>query len=222
LEKQKVWRDYFENILVAVFLALIVRSFVLTGYKVPTGSMAPTLKSGDYIFTYKIPYGIKIPLTRSKIAVRSPQRGDVVVFTYPEQPRTNYVKRVVGVAGDLIKIENNILHVNGSALKYETLPNEDISEIPNFESLKVQTELAPEGPRKILSLNSENKKSFGPIVVPPGEVFLLGDHRDASDDSRYWGTVPIERVEGKVVLIWMSVDWAQQEVRWDRFFTRPL
>lgn len=221
MDHRKLWRDYLENILVAVFLALVVRTFILTGYKVPTSSMSPTLRSGDFIFSYKIPYGIKIPLTNKKIGAAPVNRGDIVVFTYPEQPQTHYVKRVIGIAGDIVKIDGDIVHVNGIKLKYEALPANEILEIPSHDLQTVQLEIAPEGSRKIITLKDQKRKIYGPIVVPPGEVFLLGDNRDASDDSRYWGTVPSSRIEGRVVLIWLSIDWKSSQIRWQRLFTKP-
>jgi signal peptidase I len=234
--KYRPWRDYLENILVAVFLALIVRTYIWTGYKVPTGSMAPTLKPGDFIFAYKLPYGVRLPFMESKISGLPPRRGDIVVFTYPEQPRTNYVKRVVGLPGDVIEIQDRQLIINGKSLVYKQADDSAISDLPSFEIQTVLTEVAPEGARTILALKEAKKKSFGPIVISPGEVFLLGDNRDASDDSRYWGTVPIERIEGRVSFIWLSLNWQQApsedgrdsvgsarfpQVRWERVFTKP-
>ena len=202
------FREYLENILIAVFLALMVRTFVLTGYKVPTSSMAPSLLPGDFIFSYRVPFGVQIPLSDYKFAVHPPHRGEVVVFTYPGQPHISYVKRVVGLSGDKIQVSNGDLVVNDQ--KFQLEPNETE---PANEGFQVFTELAPEGSRSILLQKPRNLKQFGPIVVPPGEVFLLGDNRDSSDDSRYWGTVPLDHIEGRVVWIWMSLDW--QHKVWD-------
>jgi signal peptidase I len=173
--RKAVWRDYFESILVAVFLALFVRSYVVTGYKVPTSSMSPTLLPGDFIFAYRLPFGFTLPLTTKKVFVQAPSRNEIVVFTFPEQPRSNYVKRVIGLPGDRVQIQNGMVIVNG-------------------EKTGVEAE-------------KTGAKSFGPIIVPPGEVFLLGDNLEVSDDSRYWGTVPLEKIEGKVFYVWLSLDW---------------
>ncbi len=217
------WRDYVENILIAVFLALVVRAFLLAGYKVPTSSMSPNLLPGDFIFSYRLPYGVKIPLTQYKFAISAPERGEVVVFTYPEQPKISYVKRVIGLPGDRIQITNGRLQVNGENLKYKDLPN---SQNMSSDLFKVVEEIAPEGSRKLLFEISGKETSFGPLIVPPNEVFLLGDNRDTSDDSRYWGTVPIERIEGRVIFIWLSLDWQNKVwdnrfpgVRWNRTWT---
>ncbi len=221
--QRKLWRDYFENILVAIFLALFVRTFIWTGYRVPTSSMSPTLLPGDFIFAYRLPYGIKLPLAQSKWVVNSPLRGEVVVFTFPEQPNVNYVKRVIGLPGDRIEIVNGELSINGKKMEYAQA---QVAGLQTPDEFELVTEQAQEGPRTILRKKGPHAKSFGPLVVPPQEIFLMGDNRDASDDSRYWGTVPIDRVEGRVQLIWLSLDWAKKwadnrlpEVRRDRLFS---
>jgi signal peptidase I len=223
----KAWRDYLESILIAIFLALLVRTFIISGYKVPTSSMAPTLLPGDFIFSYKIPYGVRVPLWNKKIFVSPPKRGDVVVFSYPDQPRVKYVKRVVGEPGDRIEIKNGSLVLNDSTAQYL------VTEGPVQEDFGISSlfEIVDEGSvfgNHLIIRKKDSGKSFGPIVVPPNEVFLLGDNRDSSDDSRYWGTVPIERIEGRVLLIWLSLDWHNKllsdyfpAIRWNRVL-KPL
>jgi len=195
--------------------------------------MAPTLKPGDFVFSFRLPYGVRVPLTKEKLAGRPPTRGDVVVFTYPEQPRTSYVKRVIGLPGDVIKISKGELSVNGMIFPQEEQDNGAIQDMPNFGYQQVYLEKGPLSSHQIMRLKEGSSKSFGPLVVPPGEVFLLGDNRDASDDSRYWGTVPIDRVEGRVIFIWLSFDWSKDpsgglsesvgskfpSVRWNRIFS---
>lgn len=220
-------RDSFENILVAIFLALLVRTYLITGYKVPTSSMAPTLLPGDFIFAFKPAGGFKIPLTSTKLGVRVPDRGDLVVFTFPEQPRTNYVKRVIGLPGDRIQMQQGRLIVNEQPFSYEKRDQAAVTDLPSYDQFEVWSEAGAGGrPRRILLKKGERSQEFGPLIVPPNEVFVLGDHRDASDDSRYWGTVPIERIEGRVFLIWLSLDWEKKwgghrfpRVRSDRVFT---
>jgi signal peptidase I len=189
-----------------------------------------TLMPGDFIFAYRIPFGVKIPLTTTKLAVNPPKRGDIVVFTYPEQPRVTYVKRVVGLAGDRIQIDKGELSINGERLVYESLPEEQaqalLKDFVGSEYFKVVQEKSEKHLRNLLFQSSAKGSQFGPIIVPPGEVFLLGDNRDSSDDSRYWGTVPIERVEGRVQFIWLSLNWQKKVwgnrvpvIRWDRIGT---
>lgn len=204
----KNWKEYAENILIAVILALIVRSFLVTGYKVPTASMAPTLLPGDFIFAFKIPYGVKIPFSEKKIASKMPGRGDVTVFTYVDQPRVTYVKRVMGLPGDRIEIKNGRLVVNSEAAEY--FDQNDIAPVFDPELFKIVTEKIQGTEHQLVLQKEPQSKSFGPFIVPPGEVFLLGDNRDSSDDSRYWGTVPIDRIEGRVFWIWLSLDWQRR------------
>lgn len=223
----RTWRDYLENILIAIFLALMVRTFILTGYKVPTSSMAPTLLPGDFIFAYRVPLGLKIPFTQTKIGVNPPKRGQIVVFSYPEQPRVTYVKRVIGVPGDRIQIEKGALIINEVKVDYRSLSEEESSKaLPDFvgaDSFKLIEEKANEGSRLLMLQKTPRESNFGPLIVPPNEVFLLGDNRDTSDDSRYWGTVPIERIEGRVEFIWLSLNWQKKvwdnrlpTIRWER------
>ncbi len=226
------WRDYLENILIAVILALLVRTFVLSGYRVPTSSMAPTLLPGDFIFAYRVPFGFKLPLSNIKLALNPPARGELVVFTYSEQPKISYVKRVVGLPGDRIEIDSGELSLNGQKLGYrpvsEAVSASLLHDFSGSEYFKMMEEKANEGSRKLLFQKNQKLHKFGPLIVPPNEVFLLGDNRDSSDDSRYWGSVPIERVEGRVVLIWLSLNWQKRiwenripTIRWDRTGVSP-
>ncbi len=215
--------------MIAILLALVVRTFVITGYRVPTTTMAPNLLPGDFIFSFRIPYGVRVPLTDKKWAVKAPERGEIVVFTFPDQPRTNYVKRVIGLPGDLIEIKKGRVRVNGVDLEYQQIDviPEDVAEVS--KDIELWLENAVEGSRQILRQKKSSDRNFGPISVPQDEVFLLGDNRDASDDSRYWGTVPVSRVEGRVFLIWLSLSWSDQagpfrwpQVRWDRSWKRII
>lgn len=222
------FRDSFENILVAIFLALLVRTYLITGYKVPTSSMAPTLLPGDFIFAFRPPAGFKIPLTSTKLGVQIPERGELMVFTFPDQPRTTYVKRVIGLPGDKVQMIEGRLVLNDKALEYRRLDQSAVTDLPSYDQYEVWEEKSDDqAPREIIQKREERGKDFGPLIVPPNEVFVLGDHRDASDDSRYWGTVPVQRLEGRVVLIWLSLDWEKKwgenrfpSLRTDRLFTR--
>ena len=224
---QKPLREYVENIMVALFLALCVRTFILTGYKVPTTSMAPNLKPGDFIFSYRLPFGVKVPFMTTKVAGQLPQRGEIVVFTFPDIPKVNYVKRVVGLPGDRIELRNGRLIVNNLSFQYEKLSSEILGDLEGSENQILLQESNRSESRSIILQKRDSEKSFGPIIVPENEVFLLGDNRDSSDDSRYWGTVPANRLEGRVVLIWLSLNWQNKwlfqslpEVRWERVFSK--
>lgn len=219
------WREYLTTLFLAVLCALFVRNYLMTAYKVPTGSMQPTLKPGDFIFCSRLSYGLMIPFVGKKWGHEIPERGDLVVFSYPNQPQVTYVKRVIGLPGDRIQIIRGRLHINEEALEYELLPKAS-QDNPNAELFDIFKESFGASHWRVIFQKSAENNNFGPLVIPPGEVFLLGDNRDASDDSRYWGTVPTSQIIGKVALIWLSLDWQQKwggdrypSVRWERVFS---
>lgn len=219
------WKDYLVTILISVLLALFVRSFIMTAYKVPTGSMQPTLKAGDFIFSYRMAYGLKVPWSSTMVSAKVPERGDVVVFSYSNQPETRYVKRVIGLPGDKIQILSGKLFINETPLDYELESPARPEDNPSPESFDIYLERDLGAHRRVIFQKDREAQNFGPLVVPPGEIFLLGDNRDASDDSRYWGTVPIDQIYGKVLFVWLSLDWQKPwggdrypGIRWERVF----
>ncbi len=228
----RLMREYTESLIVAIVLALILRFFVISAYKIPTGSMLPTLKVGDFIFAYKLPYGFPIPFSGGeRWSAALPQRGDVVVFRYPGNENVNYVKRVVGLPGDRIAIKNKRLLVNDVEADYRPLPDAIIRDVPSSDYYSASTETihssSAETSHVVMNNHADQADFFGPVVVPPGQIFVLGDNRDSSDDSRYWGTVPLSHLEGRVVLVWLSLDWMNPwggerfpRLRWDRVFKK--
>ncbi|MEK2687582.1 signal peptidase I [Bdellovibrio sp. GT3] len=219
------WREYITTLVIAVFFALFVRSYLVTAYKVPTGSMQPTLKPGDFIFSSRVAYGIQIPFSDKKWHLTFPERGDVVVFNYSNQHEISNVKRVVGLPGDKIQIVDGRLILNDQPLEYVMVSGSD-ADNPNHDLFEIFEEKTQDSSWRVIFQKQSQGKDFGPIIVPPGEVFILGDNRDASDDSRYWGTVPSSQIMGKVVLIWLSLDWQEKwggdrypSVRWNRVFS---
>lgn len=221
------WREYLTTLILAVLCALFVRHFLITAYKVPTGSMQPSLKPGDFIFASRISYGIQSPISDQRWMTSFPDRGDVVVFSYPNQPSVTYVKRVVGLPGDRVQIIKGRVVLNEEPLVYEKLSStSDERDNPSPDLFDIYREAIGEESWRVIFQKTPDEKDFGPLVVPPGEVFLLGDNRDASDDSRYWGTVPMNQVVGRVTLIWLSLDWQKKwggdrypSVRWERVFS---
>ena len=219
-----VWREYMESLAVAVAIALILRLLVLTAYKIPTGSMQPTLKPGDFVFAARMTFGFPIPFSGGeRLAARLPKRGDVVVFRLPGSDPVLYVKRVIGLPGDKVELRQNALILNDEEARYQAASEAAIADMPDHESYKlVQEEL--KGSSRVVALRTgDQNHSFGPVIVPPGHVFVLGDNRDSSDDSRYWGPVPAVNLEGRVWLVWLSLDWSQRwaddrmpSVRWPR------
>ena len=181
-------REYIEAILLAIVIAFFIRTFVIQAYKIPSGSMKPTLLIGDHILVSKFNYGIRIPLVRSTlIPVGTPKRGDIVVFIYPEDRSKDFIKRLVGLPGDVIEIRNKNILLNG-------LPWSDTHGV-YVDSLIIPGAVQP-------------RDNFGPVRVPEGSLFVMGDNRDESYDSRFWGFVPMKDVLGKALIIYWS--WNQE------------
>jgi signal peptidase I len=184
-------REYAEAAAIAILLALFIRTFVVQAFKIPSGSMEPTLLIGDHILVNKFIYGIKLPMIRTTvIPISNPERGDVVVFIYPVERSKDFIKRVVGLPGERIKIVDGKIFINDKpyADPYGTYSS------------------GGEG-----SANPSRSRQFGPVTVPPRHYFVLGDNRDHSYDSRFWGFVPSKSIKGKAFIIYWS--WPH----WKRF-----
>ena len=193
-QKSKV-REYAETLIIALFIALFVRAFVVQAFKIPSSSMKPTLLVGDHLLVNKFIYGIRIPLTDTKVfRFSKPQRGDVIVFKYPKDPSKDYIKRVIGLPGDTVEIKNRQIYINDH-------PIED-----------------PWGVYS--SWGPTNPQTYGPNVVPPASLFVMGDNRNNSLDSRVWGFVPFDDVLGKAFIMYWSWNWGDSsilsKVRWER------
>ena len=194
-EKSKV-QEYIEAIIIAILIAFFIRTFIIQAFKIPSGSMKPTLLVGDHILVNKFLYGVKIPYLRNTvIPILQPKRGDIVVFIYPEDRSKDFIKRVVGVAGDTVEIRNKKIFLNG-------LPYND------GHGVYVDDFIIPGA--------IQPRDNFGPITVPKGTIFVMGDNRDQSYDSRFWGFVDQKDVMGKAVIIYWSWDKEVFNVRWDR------
>ncbi|MGV1100460.1 signal peptidase I [Thiovibrio sp. JS02] len=193
-QKQKsVYREYAEAIFIALLLALFIRTFVVQAFKIPSGSMIPTLLVGDHILVNKFCYGVRNPLNGDLwFAAGSPKPHDVIVFKYPLNPSQDFIKRVVGVAGDRIEIVKKQLYVNGA---------------PFVEPHAVTLE-----PDILPSV----RDNMPPVLVPPGSVFVMGDNRDNSHDSRFWGFVDLNAIKGKAFILYWSWDRDNLAVRWSR------
>jgi signal peptidase I len=197
--KAKV-QEFIEAIIIAILIAGVIRALVVQAYKIPSRSMVPTLLIGDHLLVNKFIYGIKIPVIRTTlVSVSNPERGDIIVFIYPNDRSKDYIKRVIGVAGDKIEIRNKNIFINDKLYK------------DNFgiysDSIVYPAMVQP-------------RDNFGPVVVPKNCLFVMGDNRDESADSRFWGFVNLQDVEGKALLIYWS--WNSEEdnllkkVRWER------
>ncbi|MDV2077326.1 signal peptidase I [Marinobacter xestospongiae] len=178
-------------------IVLVLRSFLVEPFTIPSGSMLPTLEVDDFILVNKFAYGLRLPVIGTKIVdIGDPQRGDVMVFKVPEDGETNYIKRVIGVPGDRIRYRNKTLYING-----EEVESQFVAKLPPVELRREQ--LGEVEHDIFLTLGRQSGAGEGEWVVPEGHYFMMGDNRDNSNDSRFWGTVPDELVVGKAFAIWM-------------------
>lgn len=195
-QKRGRWRENIEAILVAIVIALFIRTFVVQAFKIPSGSMKQTLQIGDHILVNKFIYGIKIPYWRKTIVpVKNPQKGDIIVFKFPVEPEKDFIKRVIGVAGDVVECRDKKLFVNHKPVNHDFGVYTDPHIIP--------AQVRP-------------RDNFGPITVPENSLFVMGDNRDESFDSRFWGFVDLKAVNGKAFIIYWSWDRQKFGVRWSR------
>lgn len=215
-------RGWLGSILVAVILATSFKSAIADWNEVPTGSMKPTIVEGDRIFVNKLAYDLKIPYTRFHLSVwGDPQRGDIVVFHSPADG-TRLVKRVVGVPGDVIALSNNRLFVNGQAAVYEAQPFPDAPQESGAAAPLLFTEAVDGREHPVLIYpRRPSLRTFGPITVPEGHYFMMGDNRDNSADSRYFGFVARKLIVGRTSSVVISLDIHDHfRPRWERFFSR--
>ncbi len=189
-------RENIEAIAVAIILALFIRTFIVQAFKIPSGSMEDTLLIGDHILVNKFIYGVKVPFTElTAIPISDPERGDIVVFRYPEEPDKDFIKRVVGIGSDQVEIKDKTVFVNGEKVASDFTKFTDSNVIPNRFS---------------------HRDNYGPITVPEDHIFVMGDNRDNSHDSRFWGFVKLSAVKGEAFLIYWSWNKGEKSVRWGR------
>lgn len=195
------FQEYAEAIIIAILIAVLIRTFVIQAYKIPSRSMVPTLLVGDHLLVNKFIYGVKVPIIRKiLIPVTDPKRGDIIVFIYPNDRTKDYIKRVIGVGGDTIEIRNKEIYINGSHYSDKVGIHSDSVIYPAMV---------------------QPRDNFGPVTVPEGSLFVMGDNRDESADSRFWGFVSLQDVEGKALIIYWSWNSEEQDnlihkVRWNR------
>jgi len=196
-QKSKV-QEYAEAIIIAILIAMFIRTFIVQAFKIPSGSMKPTLLIGDHILVNKFIYGVKVPFLRNTIIpIGDPKRDDIVVFIYPQDRSKDFIKRVIGVSGDTIEIKNKKIYINGK---------------PYNDKYGVYVD------QYIIPGSLQPRDNFPPITVPPNAIFVMGDNRDQSYDSRFWGVVDLKDVMGKAFIIYWSWDSDTFGVRWSRLF----
>jgi signal peptidase I len=232
-------RQYAESIGLALAVALLLRAFVVEAFQIPSGSMIPTLDVGDHIFVSKFSYAVGIPFTNAKIAeFGKPKRGDVIVFKYPPDQNVDYIKRVMGLPGETIEVRHNEVFINGGPLARELLPEpcsekDDPAPEGDDEHSNCEVWLEHLGTAKTHLVHQDPRlgpSDFGPVKIPEGQYFAMGDNRDNSRDSRVWGFVPYDLIKGRALIIWWSRDPARgglspagvsdwfKSIRWGRFF----
>ncbi len=197
-------REYGEAIIIAVLLALFIRAFVVQAFKIPSGSMKPTLLVGDHILVNKFIYGIRVPIiNKVLIHIRNPKRFDVIVFQYPVDPTKDFIKRVIGLPGDTVQIKNKVVYVNNEPLTEPWATHSD---------------------SRVLPADASPRDNMGPVVVPPHSLFVMGDNRDESYDSRFWKFVDFSELRGEAFIIYwswnqngeLSTSSSDSYVRWNR------
>jgi len=201
-EKRKTkWREYGESLLIALIIAIIVRSFFLQAFKIPSSSMAPTLLIGDHLLVNRLSYVVKVPFTDIVLFhLGSPERGDVIVFRYPIERDKDFIKRVIATEGETVEIKDKVIFVNGKRIDDPWGRFLDKSIVPGY--------IAP-------------KDNLGPIKVPKDSIFVMGDNRDRSADSRFWGFVHRDDLVGEALILYFSWDRNAKNpiefIRWTRF-----
>jgi signal peptidase I len=221
ISRKKWLIDNLISLGTALFLVFMIRSSIIEAFKIPSGSMIPTLMVGDHIFVNKFAYGFRLPFSEwlesgpvTLVKRAPPRRGDIIVFLYPRDESLHYIKRVVAVAGDTVEVRDKVLYLNGNAL-----PHEPLDETRTREVLSVldtdkyspttmeayQEHFEAGNPVVLTDKGNFSTRNYGPQTVPAGHVFVMGDNRDFSNDSRFWGFVPLENVKGRAMFVWLSI-----------------
>ncbi len=233
--KKGTWSDGIGSLLLAVGVALFIRWALIEAYVIPSGSMLPTLLIHDHIFVNKFVYGIRVPFSKQwMFKIKEPQRGEVLVFRYPQDESTFYIKRIIGVPGDTLRYEDGNLYINDQKIE-KAAPTEAqtdsmkwVTDIPGgTEDYVLFTEKLENHPHSTLLRRGFYHMNVGPITVAPNTLFVMGDNRDNSSDSRVWGPVPMENIIGRAMFVWLSCNETLPvltflcnplEIRGSRFF----
>ena len=192
--KKKFVKEYIEPIVIAVLIALFIRAFIVQAFKIPSSSMEPTLLVGDYLLVNKFIYGVRVPYSNIKFfEYKKPKRGDIIVFIFPKDRKKDFIKRVIGTEGEKVTILHNKIYIDDKLI---------------------------DDPWGDFTRPRSSIEDYGPLKVPEGSLFVMGDNRDNSQDSRFWGFVKTNEVKGKAFIVYFSLDWDAQDllnkIRWTR------
>ncbi len=210
--------DYARAFFPVLLLVFLLRSFLYEPFRIPSGSLKPTLNVGDFILVNKFHYGVRLPVIHTKIfELNEPKRGDIMVFRWPPNPSYDFIKRVIGLPGDKISYENKVLYINGEKIPQTLIKNEvDKDESGTSWQVELKQEDLLGIKHDIYQTPEKSNDDFHDVVVPEGMFFVMGDNRDGSADSRFWGFVPEANIVGKATLVWMSWNSDKHNIRWDR------
>lgn len=210
--------DYSRSFFPVLLLVFVLRSFLFEPFRIPSGSLEPTLLVGDFILVNKFEYGLRLPVLHNKImANKEPARGDIMVFRWPPNTAYDFIKRVIGLPGDKISYVNKELFINGVKIPTELIGKPTVSDEAGGDRVVDERKEDLLGVKHNIYVNPAREgQNYNNLVVPKGMYFVLGDNRDDSADSRFWGFVPEQNIVGKAVAIWMSWDSNATRVRWDR------
>lgn len=217
LPKEPLIVEYARSFFPVILAVLVLRSFIVEPFRIPSNSMMPTLLTGDFILVNKFSYGIRLPVINKKIIdIGLPERGDVIVFRFPNNPSIDYIKRVVGLPGDRVAYYHKKLRINGEIMAQETVGSyAGVGAGVGMTGADLRKEHLGKAEHLILTRAGQPSVE-GEFTVPQGEYFVMGDNRDNSNDSRYWGTVPQQNLVGKAFLVWMNWDVSNGGVAWER------
>ena len=215
--KEPILIEYARSFFPVLLFVFLLRSFVIEPFRIPSGSMKPSLLVGDFILVNKYTYGIRLPVWNKKVyPINEPQHGDVMVFRYPVYPNDHFIKRVIGLPGDRITYHDQTLYVNDQEIKKELIDTETILDDDGKKvSIRRYLEHLETMTHDVYERLDKGRDVIN-IVVPPKHYFMMGDNRDDSDDSRVWGFVPEENIVGKAFWVWMSWDGADTRIRFER------
>ena len=210
--------EYARAFFPVILVVFVLRSFIVEPFRIPSGSMLPSLYIGDFILVSKFSYGIRLPLVNQKVfSIGTPKRGEVLVFRFPRNPKTNFIKRVVGVPGDIVEYKNKRLRINGKVVDIEKVDRERTEQgATRSDQVEKYIESLGKSSHGIL-LDSALYSRDGRIEVPENQFFVMGDNRDHSNDSRFWGFVPEENIVGRAFFVWFSWDSKKDDYFWNDY-----